>query len=91
MLFVSMLLSSYNFDGGLIIWASGLPFFGILIYFESSSNINKLFKSNLKFKSGDELDSHLKYVLQLIHNHKADKNSYMLLIGYIEKHKEVCS
>jgi hypothetical protein len=29
-------------------------------------------------------------VLQLIQYQDKDKNAYMLLIGYIEKHKETC-
>jgi hypothetical protein len=36
------------------------------------------------------LDAHNSYVLQLVASQKEDKNSYMLLIGYIEKHKEIC-
>jgi len=35
--------------------------------------------------------SHIRYVLQLIQNQETDKNSYMLLVGYIEKHKETCA
>lgn len=30
-------------------------------------------------------------VLELICNQKDDKNSSMLLIGYIERHKEMCN
>ena len=30
-------------------------------------------------------------MLQLVGSQATDKNSYMLLIGYIEKHKEVCT
>jgi len=87
MLFIGQLLANYNFDGALVIWVSGLPFFAIIIYFESTSDINTLFATNLKFKTGEQLDSHIAYVLQLIGSQGDDKNSYMLLIGYIEKHK----
>jgi hypothetical protein len=52
MLMVSQVLLNYGFDGGLIIWIGGLPFFGIIIFFESKSDIDKLFSSNLKFRSG---------------------------------------
>lgn len=52
MLFIGQLLVNYNFDGALVIWVSGLPFFAIIIYFESTSDINTLFATNLKFKTG---------------------------------------
>jgi hypothetical protein len=41
----------------------------------------------MKFKTGDELDNHISCVLQLVAQQSGDKSSYMLLIGYIEKHK----
>lgn len=90
MLMVSQLLSPLGFNGGLVIWISGLPFIGAIITFEHKSNIDQLFSSNLKFKSGRELESHLVYVLQLVQNQDEDKNTYMLMTGYIEKHKEIC-
>lgn len=83
MLLMSQVLKATGFNGGLVIWLSGLPFIGIIIIFERKSNIDKLFSSNLKFKSGEELDGHLTYVLQLLETKDVDKNSYMLLIGYI--------
>lgn len=91
MLIVGQILGPYGFDGALVVWVSGLPFFAIIIYYESASDINTLFSSNLKFKTGEQLSAHLAYVLQLIGNQADDKNSYMLLIGYIEKHKEICN
>lgn len=83
MLLVSQLLSPVGFNGGLVIWISGLPFIGIIIGFEHKSNIDQLFSFNLKFKSGEQLEGHLRYVLQLLENQKEDKNSCMLVIGYI--------
>lgn len=91
MLMVSQVLYGFNFNGGLVAWLGGLPFIGIIIIFEKKSNIDKLFSSDLKFRSGEDLELHLKYVLQLVQTQNTDKNSYMLLIGYIEKHKEVCN
>ncbi len=77
-------------NGGIVEWLGGLPFIGIIIVYGKQSNIEKLFSSNLKFRSGKELEGHITYVLQLVLNHKVDKQAYMLLIGYIEKHKEIC-
>ena len=90
MLLLGQVLGTYGFDGALVIWMSGLPFFAVIIYFESPSD-NALFASNLKFKSGEQLEAHITSVLQLVGSQGSDKNSYMLLIGYIEKHKEVCN
>jgi hypothetical protein len=83
MLFIGQVLGDYGFDGSLVIWMSGLPFFIVIIYFENPSNINTLFVNNLKFKSGEQLEGHISYVLQLVCSQASDKNSYMLLIGYI--------
>ena len=91
MLFVGQVLGGYGFDGALVIWMSGLPFFALIIYFDDTADLPALFASNLKFKSGEQLEAHISYVLQLVATHSTDKNSYMLLIGYIEKHKEVCN
>lgn len=55
MLFAGQVLGSYGFDGALVIWMSGLPFFALIIYFENSGDLASLFTSNLKFKSGDQL------------------------------------
>lgn len=55
MLLVSQLLKSTGFDGALIIWLGGLPFLAVIILFESTSDVDKLFSSNLKFKTGEEL------------------------------------
>ena len=45
----------------------------------------------MKFKTGDQLDNHISCVLQLVAQQSEDKSSYMLLIGYIEKHKQICN
>jgi hypothetical protein len=33
MLFVGQVLGPYGFDGALVIWMSGLPFFAVIVYF----------------------------------------------------------
>lgn len=83
---VGQLLQDYGFNGSLLVWISGLPFFAIFIYFDDTMKSDAL-QSNLKFKTGEELEAHLALVLELIVNQKEDKNSMMLLIGYIERHK----
>lgn len=72
MLMVSQILSPIGFTGGLVIWISGLPFIWAVIFYEHKSNIEQVFSSNLKFKSGRELESHLVYVLQLVQNQNED-------------------
>lgn len=49
------LLLGFHFEGSMVIWFCGLPFIGLNIAYESKSNIDNLFSSNLKFKSGEEL------------------------------------
>ena len=53
MLLVSQILYASGFEGGLIIWLSGALFIALIIVFEKKSNIDKLFTSNLKFRSGE--------------------------------------
>jgi len=36
----------------MVIWFCGLPFIGLNIAYENKSNIDNLFSSNLKFKTG---------------------------------------
>ena len=74
MLLASQLLNSFNFEGGLVIWMCGIPFIGIGIFFEKKSNIDKILTSNLKFRSGEDLEVHISYVLQLMENYENDKN-----------------
>ena len=52
MLLVGLMLTNYNFNGAVLIWMGGLPFFAIIIYFDIDLEINELFASNLKFKTG---------------------------------------
>lgn len=68
MMFVSQLLDFSGFNGAFIVWISGLPFIGLIIGFERKSDINDLFNSNLRFKSGIEMEKHIRYVLKLIQN-----------------------
>jgi len=34
MLLVGLLLSNYNFNGAVLIWMGGLPFFALIIYYD---------------------------------------------------------
>ena len=91
MLFVGQILGPYGFDGALVLWISGLPFFALVILFEGTSQTGALFTATLKFKTGTQLEEHLASVLQLVERQTKDRSSLMLLIGYIEKHKEMCN
>ncbi|KRX00216.1 hypothetical protein PPERSA_10715 [Pseudocohnilembus persalinus] len=89
-LLISLLLYDTSFNGGLIAWLVGLPFLIFIMVSSRKSNIENLIKSQVKFKSGEEVQNHIRYVLELIDSKDKNKNSYMLLIGYVEKHKEIC-
>jgi hypothetical protein len=52
LLFVGLVFRE-SFDGAVVIWVSGLPFFALMIYFESNSDVNAIFSGNLKFKTGE--------------------------------------
>ena len=83
MLILSQFLEMFSFTGGLVAWIGGLPFIAIIIFFGRRNTTESISSSNLKFKSGEQLDEHLRCILMLIQTKEKDKNSYMLLIGYI--------
>ncbi|EGR29894.1 PAS domain S-box family protein [Ichthyophthirius multifiliis] len=89
-LLTSQILQGMQFNGGLISWLIGLPFIVMIMLTTKKSRIDTLIRSQMKFRSGEQIQGHLRYVLQLIEDQKKDKNAYMLLIGYVEKHKETC-
>ncbi|KAL4426723.1 hypothetical protein ABPG74_006095 [Tetrahymena malaccensis] len=88
-LFLCKLFGS-SYTGGLIAWGIGLPFIILIMMYSNRNRINTLIKNQIKFTSGDQIQAHIKQVLQLIDYYKTDINSKILLIGYIEKHKEIC-
>lgn len=90
MLFLSMVLSSTGFTGCLVAYMFGIPLIFFILSYRKKSRINTLLLAQKKFTSGEELQSHLRYVLQLINTQDNDRNSYMMLIGYAETHKENC-
>lgn len=90
MLFLSMVLSSTGFTGCLAAYMVGVPLIFFIMHYNKKSRINTLLLAQKKFTSGEELQSHLRYVLQLINTQDTDRNSYMMLIGYAETHKENC-
>ena len=51
-----------SFDGALIAWVLGLPFLVFIQLISKQSNIETLVKSQNKFRNGDEIQSHLRYV-----------------------------
>ena len=97
MLLVAKALEKTSFKGGLISWLLGniylilgLPFIVVIILSQSNRNLKSLAKNEIKFETASELMDHLRLVQQLIEKYKTDKNSYLLLAGYIEQHKDVC-
>ncbi len=52
MLMMGQLLKNYDFNGALLIWIAGLPFFAIIIYFDGTIKGESLHSNNLKFKTG---------------------------------------
>lgn len=90
MLLVCKILESTTFNGGFVAWLLGVPFIVSIMQLTKKSKIETLIRSQTKFRNGGQIWSHIRYVLQLIENQSKNKNSYVLLVGYIEKHKETC-
>ena len=89
-LVILKLLKSYGFHAGIILWLSPMPFILFISISFSKRSINNLLKSELKFETSKELNDHCQFLIQLIEEQKTDKNSYLLLIGYVQNHKEIC-
>ncbi|CAD8156622.1 unnamed protein product [Paramecium pentaurelia] len=90
LLLMCKIFENQDFNGGFIAWIIGLPFIVSIMLMTKKSKIDTLIKVQKKIRSGKEIWAHIRYVLQLIQQQEKDRNSYMLLIGYIEKHKETC-
>lgn len=90
MIFILLIIRQTHFDGGMIVWMIGLPFIMICGLSLSQDNLNALIKSQIKFKNDDDLLDHLKLILLLVKRQKKDKDSHLLLVGYIQKHQEIC-
>lgn len=90
MLIVLKVLESQQYKGGPVIWAFGIPFVALLALGFSRNTLKRLTKNQIKFESAQELIDHLRFVLLLVENHRRDKDSYLVLVGYIQKHKLVC-
>ena len=57
-----------GFNGGLIAWLLGLPFIVVIMITTKKSRIETLVSSQIKFKNGEEIQNHLRYLLLLITN-----------------------
>lgn len=90
MVFILLFVHKTGFQGGMIVWMIGLPFIIICGFAMSQDNLSALIKTQIKFKDDDDLLDHLKLILLLIKRHEKDKESHLLLVGYIQKHQEIC-
>lgn len=63
MLLVSYVFVDTDFEGGLIAWGLGIPFIASIMISAKRSRINRLLKSQVKFRSGDEVLDTIRYVL----------------------------
>lgn len=56
----------------------------------SRNSLRTLTRNQIKFESAQKMIDHVRFVLQLVERHRRDKQSYLVLVGYVEKHKLVC-
>ena len=84
------LLSMTSFEGGFILWIAGIPFVVLISVSFDKNSIKTINNSHIKYKRAQDLIDHIHYVLKLIEGHESNKQYYLFLIGYIQKHKEMC-
>lgn len=84
------ILSAFDFQGGIILWISPMPFIVFISISFSKHSLKTLLQSQVKFETAQQLCDHLSFITLLIEQQAKNKRSYLLLVGYIQKHKEIC-
>ena len=87
----SLVLSNGTFNGGILIWMSGLPFIMLYIIFQNYKNLENISNESLHIKSVCQLENHIRNLLKLADEIQCDRKKYVLLVDYIHNHQLVCS
>jgi len=91
MLVFAKIMENTLFEGSIIAWLLGIPFVILIILTNRDHRIDLLLINVNKFSSGQEVQDQIRYLLKLIEWQAANRNSAILLDGYIEIHKQSCN
>lgn len=90
-LILAKVLEKTEFEGSILVFFLGLPFIPLIIITNRDRRIDSLLLNVNKFQSAHELASHIRYVLKLLAEESTNKESAILLDGYIEIHIRTCN
>jgi len=91
MLVFAKIMENTLFEGSIIAWLLGIPFVVLIILTNRDHRVDLLLINVNKFQSGQEVRDQIRYLLKLIEWQSSNRNSAILLDGYIEIHKQSCN
>jgi len=91
MLVFAKIMENTLFEGSIIAWLLGIPFVVLIILTNRDHRVDLLLINVNKFQSGQEVRDQIRYLLKLIEWQSTNRNSAILLDGYIEIHKQSCN
>lgn len=89
-LFISKILQSSNFNGGIYVWATGIPLVICFLVFKGSDIINILSKNINKLQKGEEIEMQMRYFIHLFSVKGKHRENEIFLKGFIRNHEEIC-
>lgn len=91
MLVFAKIMENTLFEGSIIAWLLGIPFVILIILTNRDHRVDLLLINVNKFQNGQEIQDQIRYLLKLIDWQVTNRNSAILLDGYIEIHKQSCN
>ena len=89
-LLLAKLLENTDFNGALQIYFLGIPLVILMILSSKDERIKLLLKNINKFQKGEEVQLQIRYYLHLVHTKDTNRNSAIILKGYLYNHVEGC-
>lgn len=87
---IAYVFADYKFKGTVFLWIFGLPIIVVLLVLLSDDSSYVLSCNINQFQKGEDVQKYIRYFLKSVDNKNKDRNSDMLLKGYIYNHEETC-
>ena len=89
-LLLTKVLEKSQFDGGIFLFFIGCPIISYIILTQKDQRFKELLTNINKFDKGDYVFRQIRYFLELADKKGKDRQSNILLKGYIYVHEETC-
>lgn len=90
-LLIGKILENTNFNGNLSLFFLGVPIIIVIILTNYDNKLSVLLTNINKFQKGEKVQTQIRYFLELIDKKDLDRNSKVLLKGYIYLVEEACT